>query len=83
MAGLGDYPLPQTHRVDLTPREFEVLRLVADGLSNAEIAKVLTIAPDTAKHHLSHLLAKFGVKNRTNLVVVAYRAGWISGPPNR
>jgi DNA-binding NarL/FixJ family response regulator len=60
---------------DLTERETEVLTLVAEGLSNAEIAAKLGISQATAKTHVGHLLTKLDCRDRIQLVIVAYRAG--------
>ena len=59
----------------LTERECEVLRLVATGLSNAEIADRLIISPATAKTHVAHLLTKLDSRDRVQLVIIAYQAG--------
>jgi DNA-binding NarL/FixJ family response regulator len=59
----------------LTERECEVLRLVATGLSNAEIATELMISPATAKTHVAHLLTKLDARDRVQLVILAYQAG--------
>jgi DNA-binding NarL/FixJ family response regulator len=59
----------------LTERECEVLRLVATGLSNAEIAARLCISPATAKTHVAHLLTKLDARDRVQLVIIAYQAG--------
>jgi DNA-binding NarL/FixJ family response regulator len=59
----------------LTDRECEVLRLVAAGLSNAEIAERLRISPATAKTHVAHLLTKLDSRDRVQLVIIAYQAG--------
>jgi DNA-binding NarL/FixJ family response regulator len=64
--------------VQLTDREGEVLRLMADGLSNAEIATRLVLGLETVKTHVGNVLAKLGVRDRTQAVVVAYRSGFIS-----
>jgi DNA-binding NarL/FixJ family response regulator len=60
---------------ELTEREGEVLALVAQGLSNGEIATRLCISQATAKTHVGHLLTKLGCRDRIQLVIVAYRAG--------
>jgi DNA-binding NarL/FixJ family response regulator len=62
---------------DLTERELEVLTLVAQGLSNGEIAGRLSISPATAKTHVAHLLTKLNCRDRIQLVIIAYRAGLV------
>jgi DNA-binding NarL/FixJ family response regulator len=70
-------PLPTPLRVDLSVREAEVLRLIAAGLSNAEIAERLFISPLTTKSHVSRILTKLDARDRIQLVVLAYESGMV------
>ena len=62
----------------LTEREREVVRLVASGLSNDEIARELVISPLTAKTHITRAIAKLGVRDRVQLVIIAFEDGLVS-----
>ena len=70
-------PIP---RVRLTEREADVLRALAEGLSNVEIARSMYVTTETVKTHIRHLLAKLAVRDRTQAVVWAYRSGFIDQP---
>jgi len=61
----------------LTPREFEVLRLIGRGLDNAEIADHLSLSVATVKSHVGHILAKLGARDRVQVAVIAHRAGLV------
>jgi DNA-binding NarL/FixJ family response regulator len=73
----GEHAFPD----DLTPREAEVLALIAEGLTNAEIAERLVVSPTTVKSHINHMFTKAGLRNRAQAVNYAYRNG-IATPPS-
>jgi DNA-binding NarL/FixJ family response regulator len=68
-------PTPPQEFEELTTRELEVFRLIADGLSNNEIAQQLYISDTTVKTHITHILQKLGLRDRVQAVVLAYQTG--------
>ena len=62
---------------DLSPREIEVLRLIATGNGNREIAAQLSITEETVKNHVTHILAKLGASDRTHAVTIGIKRGYI------
>jgi DNA-binding NarL/FixJ family response regulator len=71
-------PTFQSSLSALTPREIEVLRLIAHGLSNTEISDTLVIAEQTTKTHVGRILAKLDLRDRAQAVVLAYEAGLVT-----
>ncbi len=78
MKGMADMAQrPEQAAPSLTPRELELLQLVAEGLSNRAIGQRLSISENTVKYHMKHVLQKLGAQNRTEAVSIALRAGLI------
>jgi DNA-binding NarL/FixJ family response regulator len=80
-AARQDPSQPPAALIELTDREREILRLVAEGLSNAEIAGRLVISPLTAKTHVSNVLRKLDCRDRAGLVALAYESGLVIPSP--
>ncbi len=76
-------PAPPKGFGELTEREHEILRLVATGLSNAEIGQKLYISETTVKTHVTHILQKLGLRDRVQAVVLAYQHGLFDRAPDK
>ena len=74
----AEAPVGGLDAAGLTDREAEVLRLLAQGLTNAEIAAQLVVSPETVKTHVAHVLTKLNARDRTQAVIRAYQTGFIS-----
>ena len=72
-------PSPPKELDDLSERERDVFRLIAQGLSNAEIAQELYISETTVKTHVTHILQKLDLRDRVQVVVLAYQSGLLEG----
>jgi two-component system, NarL family, response regulator LiaR len=79
---MREVQLPEPPR-SLTEREADVLRLLAEGQSNKDIARHLHVVEDTVKSHVRHILSKLGVQSRTQAALYAMRLGWISNDHER
>ena len=84
VAALPEPVLPTSEDLDeLTPREREVVALVAGGLNNGEIAERLVVSPSTSKTHVSRAMRKLAVRDRAQLVTTAYETGLVVPGPQR
>jgi DNA-binding NarL/FixJ family response regulator len=77
------HPAPPRELDDLTERELDVFRLIARGLSNAEIGRELYISDTTVKTHITHILQKLNVRDRVQAVVLAYETGLFDADARR
>lgn len=68
---------PDEHYIPLSPREVEILQFVTNGMSNKEIASRLNISQQTVKNHMTSILKKLNVQDRTQAAVTALRHGWV------
>lgn len=66
------------HRPELTAREVEILRLIADGLQNRQIAEYLGLSEETVKTHIRHCLSKLPAHSRAHAVAIAFRQGLLT-----
>ena len=74
-ASTADVEMAETIRAELSDRELEVLKLIANGKDNAQIAAELVISPKTVKNHISNILMKLQIQNRIQAAVYAVRSG--------
>jgi DNA-binding CsgD family transcriptional regulator len=80
-ASTSETPPTNESRAPLTARERDVLARMAEGLQNKEIAQKLEISLATVRNHVHNLLEKLGVHSKLEAISLAYRAGWVAGPP--
>jgi DNA-binding NarL/FixJ family response regulator len=76
----GQMRVPQRRSQTLTEREVEIIRLVADGSTNRELAEALHLSESTIEYHLRNIYAKLGATYRADAVVIAQRQGWLDSP---
>ncbi|HZY41489.1 MAG TPA: response regulator transcription factor, partial [Anaerolineae bacterium] len=80
---LSDFSREREPVIELTRRELELLKWVAQGYSNKATAQEMSISPNTVKYHMKSVLQKLGVQNRAEAVARAIRAGWLPEPVAR
>ncbi|WP_026424603.1 LuxR C-terminal-related transcriptional regulator [Actinokineospora inagensis] len=76
-------PLPGMDQQSLSRREFQVLQLIADGLENQAIARILYVSVETVRTHVKSILRKLGARDRTHAVAVAFKSGVLIAPARR
>lgn len=69
--------MPPPEFEGLTPRELDVVRLIAKGYSNTELSEALVVSPGTVKSHVAHILVKLGLRDRIQVVVLAHELGFV------
>ena len=83
LAELSAQKSPQKSAITLSEREIEILRLVAEGLSNQDISKKVSLSENTVKYHIKNILQKLNAHNRIEAATIARRKGWLEAdiPP--
>ncbi|MDX1435333.1 MAG: response regulator transcription factor [Anaerolineales bacterium] len=83
MAGIARTPHTPKSDAHMTPREKEILALVAEGMTNRKIAQKLSVSENTVKYHLRNIMQKLGAQNRTEAVTIAIQSGFLEGSNQR
>jgi DNA-binding NarL/FixJ family response regulator len=83
MLTLATRPITSRSPVHLTPRQYEVLKILASGGTNREVARILSVSQDTVKHHITKILDKTGMSSRVELALYAVEHGMLDLPDVR